>query len=121
MTDGPPDDPVGPSNERAVIFGGRYLTFCRVVPMTFILSLIWLPMKRRATIEITAIRARMSAYSARPWPSSADRTRSMIATNIWDGCTVFHLLSGTIGWLPDRATSVAMVNIGWGQRLSIAL
>src|SRR3954464_207470 len=34
----------------------------------------------------------------------------MIATRIWNGCTVFHLLSGTTKYLPDGATSCP-----WGQ------
>ena len=47
--------------------------------MTLSLSLIWLPRKIRATIATIAMRARMSAYSASPWPSSERRTRATMA------------------------------------------
>src|SRR6185436_10700862 len=53
--------------------------------------LTWVPRKMRAMIATIAIRARISAYSARPWPSSSRRNEAMSAfrTDMDDG-TSFH-------------------------------
>src|SRR5687767_1771486 len=47
------------------------------------MSLIWPPRNVTAAIARTAIRARMSAYSARPWPASPRRwsTRLLRTSN----------------------------------------
>src|SRR3954453_13278689 len=42
---------------------------------------IWPPRKMRATIATMAMSARISAYSARPWPSSSCDMRAMSALN----------------------------------------
>ena len=50
------------------------LTCCRPqtdLPTVLRILLTWPPRKMRATIATMAIRARISAYSARPWPSSS--------------------------------------------------
>src|SRR3990170_2755543 len=47
--------------------------------MTLRILLIWPPRNRSATIATIAIRARISAYSARPWPSSSRLNEAMRA------------------------------------------
>src|SRR6478752_2299038 len=55
--------------------------------------LTWPPRKMRATIATIAIRARISAYSARPWPSWSRRKNEMRAS-MWDMSSWDLLSSG---------------------------
>jgi hypothetical protein len=45
-------------------------------PTVLRMELTWLPRKMRAMIATIAMRARMSAYSASPWPSSSRRSEA---------------------------------------------
>ena len=71
------------------------LLMCRenayiALPTTLNLSLIWLPRKMRARIATMAMRARISAYSANPWPASELRD---LAPHAASRAFMVHLLS----------------------------
>src|SRR5512143_1421069 len=51
-------------------------------PTVLRIVLTWPPRKISAMIATIAMRARISAYSARPWPSSSRRMKLMRALNI---------------------------------------
>src|SRR5436309_2932825 len=77
-----------------------------VLPMTLSLLLTCFPMKIRATMATIAIRARISAYSARPCPSSSRRKEAMIACK--NDMLEWDLLSSR---LPVRSEGTAQY--GW--------
>src|SRR5450759_2417819 len=56
--------PLGPETDHAACSQTDFPTVLRIL-------LTWLPRKIRATMATIAISARMSAYSASPWPSSS--------------------------------------------------
>ena len=68
-----------------------------VLPTMLSLSLIWVPRKSSATMATIAMSARMSAYSARPWPSSCTTEPIDDGEDASDRGHVVHLLSSKLG------------------------
>src|SRR4051812_10053106 len=55
------------------------------------MPLTWLPRKMRATMATMAMSARISAYSARPWPSSSRATSKRVIRSTITGSLPFGL------------------------------
>src|SRR5712691_9065386 len=68
----------------------------------------WPPRKMRATIAMIAMSARISAYSARPWPSSSRRNDAIRAFSLDIMCPV-HLPSEK---LPETARGPGHSTVG---------
>src|SRR5688572_5727784 len=66
---------------------------------------IWPPRKSRATIATMAMRARISAYSARPWPSSSRRNEAIRAVS---NDMEFHLLSSSVPLCRSRVARLGL-------------
>src|SRR5687768_17440922 len=77
-----PADESKPPVRRPAVFvaSGRFVDQIDL-PTWLRMLLTWPPRKIRAMIATIAIRARISAYSARPWPSSSRRSEARNEVN----------------------------------------
>src|SRR3970282_1734441 len=76
--------------------------------MTLRILLIWPPRNSSATIATMAMRARISAYSARPWPSSS-RSNEAITADRYD---IWLDTPSPVEHSPDGPEAADIVRVG---------